>query len=181
MIRSFASWSLSTMTRTGRTLRARMLSAGCELDTYDPRMSSSPPGSKLRYCEFRPMSRGAVRHRPKTRPATSVVKRTLGWCACSHRVARGLSLVPVAAAEPDEPGRDDPLPLDEPVGRSEEEGDLVVAAGPDRLHQPAADPKLLDQRRRHFRERGRDQDGVVRRGARHTLRAVADEDRKSVV
>src|SRR6266508_5507926 len=86
----------------------------------------------------------------------------------------------VLAVEPDEVcARDEASPL-EHAASFREEDDLVDAAEADRLDETAALCELLDQRYRNLRERGRDEDCVVRRVLREPGAAGADDDGRVV-
>jgi len=51
-----------------------------------------------------------------------------------------------------------------------EQNDVLVIAGAERLHEPAALSELLDERCRHARVRGCDSDRVEGRDSRHACR-----------
>src|SRR2546426_1271074 len=86
----------------------------------------------------------------------------------------------VLAVEPNEVRtRDEASPLEHAASFLEED-DLVDAADPDRLDEPAALCELLDQRCRNLRERGCDEDCVVRRVLGEPGAAVADDDGRVV-
>jgi hypothetical protein len=61
----------------------------------------------------------------------------------------------------DEVGRGQPGVGHQPAGFLVEGGDLLAAAGPDRMDEPAPGGELLDQRRRDARGGGRDHDRLV--------------------
>jgi deoxyribonuclease V len=73
---------------------------------------------------------------------------------------------------------DDRPASDEALGQPLVQHDVLSAAGADRLDQSATDCELRDQRIGNLRERGRDEDRVVRCVLGKAFTPIADDDRR---